>query len=86
MLSDQDAVTTNLTAKTLTNTNYTASTPYVNSNAKGGWKLSSGTLVANGTKAYDLRLWLDASAPSTIANQVFNSKIVVKARPTNQAS
>ncbi len=85
MLSTKSAATSGLTAKVLSE--YTTFTSYVNTGAKGGWTLlSSQKLNANASQAYDLRLWITENAPVSIANKVFNSKIVVKARPTNQAS
>ncbi len=85
LLSNQGEATTNLEAKALITSNYPSSEPYVTAGATAGFQLlTNQTLEASATKAYDLRLWLDTSAPSSIGNQVFNSKIVVKAVPTNQ--
>ncbi len=83
LLNEQTVATTNLTAKLLSG--YTTSSPCFNTSCKGGWKLlEKQVLGAKGTKAYDLRLWITEDADTSIANRIFNSKIVVRATPTNQ--
>ena len=85
LLNEQTVATTNLTAKLLSS--YTSSSPCFNTSCKGDWKLLSGQeLAASSSKSYELRLWITDSATVSIANQVFNSKIIVSANPKNQKS
>ena len=63
---------------------YSESNKYY-SDSKESRKLISGTLANNESVTYNLRMWIDESAPNTEQNKVFASKIVVTSGADGEA-
>ncbi len=57
---------------------YQAADKYYNT-SKDSRRLTTGTLAANGSVTYNLRLWVDSAVTVSEASKVFESKIIVTA-------